>query len=559
MVGYESGPDTAHLVLKPRRIFRLLPLVRLLLGTTLVCASAPAFAERYHVPLFLAASHGTLQSFLRIVWPSCRNHPSFTIRALDDVGTEFGPIEIPWRPGPRGCGRIVAFNSNDLEQGNADKGLNEGIGSGNGNWQLFIDSSSPVHLMSYIRSADGLLAPMHDTVPFWEDRNAYFVGTLNPGRNTNQRSWLRIINPYPHELTVTISGKDDTLVGSSYGSHWIDLAPFEILTVSAQTLETKRNDWAHLHYEGQLGDGTQQGKWRLEIQAHQGDWAGGNYEWKNLVILNMMQTPTGHLLNLSPIPGLSSGGGPDPDFMPRAPSQWDDGQRVGDFNIEFVFDDNVPPAVRTAFENAAQRWTQIIVGDMPDIAETNFPTNSCQNRRPLRQRIDDLLVFVRLGALGGRSGPVGRANVCRTTPTGDFAERPIAGWVIVNEASTSNDWRTTSALADAIFTHELGHVLAFNGQVLEASGHLRRSPTLHFAGPEAQAAFRRQGATHYPGNAVPLAADGVHWHDDLSGELMASGVGTESPISQISVGVLADLGYDVDPEHAEDWYRNVFP
>lgn len=278
-----------------------------------------ALAEIYHVPLFVSADHSNLTSFMRITHHTCKVRPSLTIHAVDDSGEEFGPVEIPWRAGPYGCGQIVKFNSRDLERGNVERGLHGALGNGEGNWQLFIESTAPVQVMSYVRSADGLVAPMHDTVPFWEGRNSYFIGTFNPARNTNQRSILRIINPYPQNITVEIFGQEDIRVGSYLYSHSIELLPFEVLTVNSRELETRNPEWANGPFEGRLGDGTQTGKWRLYLYAHEGRVV----TWKNLVVMNLMQMPTGHLINMSSVPGLPDGEEPDPGFIPRAPSQWE--------------------------------------------------------------------------------------------------------------------------------------------------------------------------------------------------------------------------------------------
>ena len=128
----------------------------------------------------------------------------------------YGPIEIPWLPGPGGCGEIVKFNSEDLENGSPDKGLSEGVGPGDGDWQLFIGSTESVDVLSYVRNSDGFLTAMHDVVPFSESENAYIVRTFNPARNVNQRSWLRIINPNDYAIRVYISGRHDQQVGTGY-------------------------------------------------------------------------------------------------------------------------------------------------------------------------------------------------------------------------------------------------------------------------------------------------------------------------------------------------------
>ena len=538
-------------------------------------ASLPSLASpfTYHVPYFLAANDPTKHSFVRIMWRAnaChfRSKPDITIRAIDDEGEDYGPVVVPWNTGGNGgCGRTLAFNSRDLERGNHAKGMNRGIGDGTGAWQLFIESSEPLRVMSCIRTTtDGFLTAMNGIVPFYRDSvesmavlgrvhitfysvtGVYRVFTFNPAKNINQRSFLRIINPNNVEIGVGVMGRDDRMVELKDTGPYIRIGPKKSIHVTSQQLEQGRPEWINDdlgYHDGRLGGdeglrayGPNIGKWRLSIYASS---VVDAQSVKPIIVMNMMSTPTGHITNLSSHIEISAR---------------DDPPREG-FDIRLAFDADVPEVVRSSFHSAAERWPKIIVEGFPDIEYEQFSPGECGNRNTTGASIDDLLIFVRMGRLGGRNGPVGRANVCRKRDTGKFKQRPIAGWVTVNQDSSSDGWATVSPLAKSIFAHEIGHVLGFTDDIMEASGHLRRSPSPHFGGQQARAAFVRQGGGAYQGPSVPLTRDGSHWHDDLSGELMAALVAKNSPISQITVGLLADLGYKVDFDKAEYWFINQF-
>ena len=49
------------------------------------------------------------------------------------------------------------FNSQDLESGNASKGLSGGFGDGAGNWRLTVSADQPLQVMSLMQSATGHL------------------------------------------------------------------------------------------------------------------------------------------------------------------------------------------------------------------------------------------------------------------------------------------------------------------------------------------------------------------------------------------------------------------
>ena len=201
-----------------------------------------------------------------------------------------------------------------------------------------------------------------------------------------------------------------------------------------------------------------------------------------------------------------------------------------DFNIDFVFAPNVPVPVQGSFYTAADKWESIITGDLPS-QDVSVYYGECGGSQGYIGNVDDLLIFVSMGNLGGRSGPVGRANVCVSALRGGNTPLPVVGWVRINQ-DASDDWDTVTELFDAIVTHEIGHVLGFNSSTLYGSGYMRFHPSRHFAGPLANEAFDEQGGASYKGATVPMA-DSSHWHDDvLSGEIMAPSIASSSVISR---------------------------
>ena len=106
----------------------------------------------------------------------------------NDEGASYGPLTLSI-----GGGETLRFNSNDLEDGNADKGLSGGTGPGKGEWRLELSSDLDIEALSYIRTSDGFLTAMHDTAPAEEGRCE--VAIFNPGSDANQESPLRLVNP----------------------------------------------------------------------------------------------------------------------------------------------------------------------------------------------------------------------------------------------------------------------------------------------------------------------------------------------------------------------------
>ena len=234
------------------------------------------------VPLMLSASNSGKQGFVRIVNEG--DESGFVrVFAFDDGGN--APDLFLLFLGAR---QVVHFNANDLENGNLDKNIENGVvnkaiiaGVGKpveGDWRLDIETDSPVRVMSFVRHTDGFLTAMHDVLPRTDD-GRLAAHTFNPGRNTDQASKLRLVNTSENDAPVSIEGVDDS--GNTAGPVTLTLPAGESRTFSAVDLESGTHGLS-----GSLGDG--EGKWRLFVTAG-----------SSVVGMSLLESANGNLTNIS--------------------------------------------------------------------------------------------------------------------------------------------------------------------------------------------------------------------------------------------------------------------
>ena len=248
-------------------------------------STVPATGART-VPLFPAASDPTgRQGFLRVINRS-DIAGEVQITAFDDAGNEHGPVWLAMD-----ARHVAHINSDDLETGNADKGLSGSTGSGEGNWRLALVSDLDIEVLAYARinpkddgsNADvaGFLTAIHDVAPHANNRHRLAI--FNPGSNPNQASSLRLANPGAEAATVAISGIDDR--GRSPGGEVrLSVPAGGATTLSAADLESGGTG-----REGALGNGS--GKWRLLIESD-----------RPILAMSLMESGNGLLTNLSTTP-----------------------------------------------------------------------------------------------------------------------------------------------------------------------------------------------------------------------------------------------------------------
>ena len=234
----------------------------------------------HSVPLFPAKSAAGRQGFARVVNRSGEAGEAMIV-AHDDAGREYGPVTLALA-----ANGAAHFNSDDLEDGNAAKGLSGGIGPGEGDWRLELTSDLKIDVLAYVRTDDGFVTTMHDAAPSLIHRHR--APTFNPGSNADQVSSLRLVNPGEDDAEVTIAGIDGD--GVSPGSDIRITVPAR----ASRTLTSQELESGGTGFDGSLGDGA--GKWELEIRAD-----------REIVAMSLLESPTGHLTNLSTAPVRGAG------------------------------------------------------------------------------------------------------------------------------------------------------------------------------------------------------------------------------------------------------------
>ncbi len=241
----------------------------------LVMVSGPASAQvRHDLPLVMSAENLRQEGFVRIINHS-RRGGTVDISAVDDEGRRFGPVLLSLD-----AREAVQFNSRDLERGNDGIGLSAGVGDGDGNWRLELESTLDIEPLAYIRTSDGFLTSMHEVASEVAPLR-YRVPLFNPGSNLSLSSWLRLVNPGARSANVVISGLDARGNAAPGGDVRLTLAAGTARRVTARQLESGGAGLA-----GRFGRG--QGKWQLSVSSD-----------VPLRVMGLMETRSGHLTNLS--------------------------------------------------------------------------------------------------------------------------------------------------------------------------------------------------------------------------------------------------------------------
>ena len=235
------------------------------------------------VPLFLSARETPIrQSVLRVLNRS-GEAGTVNIRAVDDSANVRGPVTLTV-----GAGHAAHFDSEDLEAGNPAKGLSAGVGPGEGDWRLRLTTVLDIEALAYVRTQDGFLTAMHDTVPAVDFRHA--VPLFNPASNRQQESRLRLINRGEQDAEVAISAVDDLGAAAPGGTVALTIPAGAARAVTAQQLEGMEPGDAPLR--GRLGDGA--GKWRLAVSAN-----------RPVIVMSLVESPDRGLANVSTRPATA--------------------------------------------------------------------------------------------------------------------------------------------------------------------------------------------------------------------------------------------------------------
>ena len=129
------------------------------------------------------------------------------VKAFDDLAWTYDALTLSI-----GLRQTADFNSEDLEFGNAGKGLTGSTGTGEGDRRLELSSELDIEVLSYVRTVGGLdcVTPMHDTAA--QEAGGlvrYYVPVFNPAGYEGHESRLHLVNFAASDAQVGISGLDD--------------------------------------------------------------------------------------------------------------------------------------------------------------------------------------------------------------------------------------------------------------------------------------------------------------------------------------------------------------
>jgi hypothetical protein len=218
------------------------------------------------------------------------------------------------------------------------------------------------------------------------------------------------------------------------------------------------------------------------------------------------------------------------------------------FTIEVRFMGGLTADQQAAFRDAADRWTRVIVGDLPSVVVDG-------------ETIDDVLILADGSAIDGTGGVLGQAGptVLRPASAGAAAMLPAKGVMSFDTADLAK-MQVEGTLGDVI-AHEMGHVLGIGTvwpekKLLSGAGTV--NPTFIGRGAMAEYATLLKAAEPQP---VPVENTGgvgtrdSHWRETtFRNELMSGFIAAPgNPLSRVTVASLADLGYQVDLAAADPY------
>jgi hypothetical protein len=232
---------------------------------------------------------------------------------------------------------------------------------------------------------------------------------------------------------------------------------------------------------------------------------------------------------------------------------------ASEFNIEVRYVGSPPTqAQQDAFTAAADRWRQIILGDLAPVDFVTNPALPSSCHPGVNEVVDDVLIFAEIVPIDGPGGVLGQAGPCLIRTSNLLT---VVGRMLFDQADVAT-LESNNRLREVIL-HEMAHVLGFGSLWSEhavITGRGSADPFFH--GPSARAAFLAAAVsgTSFSGNPVPVENSGgpgtrdVHWRESvLTIELMTgflSGT-TSNPLSAVSLASMRDLGYVVNDAVAD--------
>jgi len=217
------------------------------------------------------------------------------------------------------------------------------------------------------------------------------------------------------------------------------------------------------------------------------------------------------------------------------------GSVAGQFKINLKFTGTLTPTERAAFVDAAARWESILSGV---ISRGNVTPGA-------------ITISATVDSIDGVDGTLAQSGPTKYSSVNHL---PTAGDMEFDSADIGALEKDNQLVSTV--THEMAHVLGF-GTIWDTLGLIQGAGTrsTRFTGREAVKQY--DAMFQATATSVPLeygGGDGTadsHWRESLFQEELMTGYvedpGTFEPLSRVTVGQFADLGYQVNLNAADVW------
>lgn len=242
---------------------------------------------------------------------------------------------------------------------------------------------------------------------------------------------------------------------------------------------------------------------------------------------------------------------------------------VYDIEIEHVTASLLTVSQREAFEEAERFWESAITANLSWSTQRRSALAQCladngmSGDVPADRVVDDLLIYVEIKEIDGRSGVFGGAGPCQIREGNSL---PAVG-VMFFDIADLDSMEANGQLGETI-VHEMAHVIGFGTLwshlgLLQDSARADRSANTHFTGEAAKAAFDEiRGNNYTDSDLVPVQHQGGvgvwngHWRELVfRSELMTPFPDRgPNPMSVVSLASFVDIGYpEVDYSVADEY------
>ena len=242
---------------------------------------------------------------------------------------------------------------------------------------------------------------------------------------------------------------------------------------------------------------------------------------------------------------------------------------VYDIELEHVTSSLLTASQREAFEEAERFWESAITANLRGHLLSRSSLVNCLSKNemsgdvPGDRVVDDLLIYVEIKEIDGRSGVFGGAGPCQLRVSNSL---PVAG-VMFFDIADLDSMEANGQLEETI-VHEMAHVIGFGTlwshlKLLQDSARADRNANTHFTGAAAKAAFDEiRGNNYTDSDLVPVQHQGGvgvwngHWRELVfRTELMTPFPDRgPNPMSVVSLASFVDVGYpEVDYSVADEY------